>query len=260
MLPAFEDAIRCQAMRSATACGDPAQAVELGQPGEERAEGSELPFLLGRAYLQDGQLDAAERNLTRALGFGGTTAAFQTTEGTGTWRPLLELGALASRRGDAAGAAERWHAAVTSAPELPGGAVRGREGAARDRPPRRGGRTADPGAGADAGDARGSIAAERGGAAARRHAGRLRPARGAVRAHPERPEHWHWLGSFLCQVGEVEAASEVLGQAIELHQGHAGIYLALGTALQKLGLHEDALNAFGLASALDPESEVARAA
>jgi tetratricopeptide (TPR) repeat protein len=259
MLPAFEDAIRCQAMRSATACGDAAQAVELGKPGEERAEGSELPFLLGRAYLQDGQLDAAERNLERALGFAGTANPFQTTEGTGTWRPLLELGTLAWRRGDGGKAADHWRAAVASAPELP--AVRFAAG-------------------------KGLLAIGRAAEAVEHltralelmpelHEAHLRLSEAELQlgdtqaaydrlerlvgAHPERPEHWHWLGSLLCQVDEVEAAAEVLGQAIELHQEHAGIYLALGTALQKLGRHEDALNAFALASALDPASEVARA-
>jgi tetratricopeptide (TPR) repeat protein len=259
LAPSFESAIRCQAMRSASACGDPARAVELGRPGEETAEGSELPFLLGRALLQVGDLDAAERSLRRALERGGTLAPMQTTEGTGTWRPLIELGALAMRRGQADAAAERWLAAVAAAPTNPtvrlavgkGLMAIGRLDEATEhlaralelKPDLSEAQLRLSEAAVLRGDTQGAY-------------DRLDA---LVRAQPEKPDHWHWLGSLLCQVGELEAAAEVLGQAIERHQGHAGIYLALGTTLQKLGRHEDALHAFALASALDPASEVARA-
>lgn len=259
MLLAFEDAIRCQAMRSASALADPAQAVELGRPGEERAEGSELPFLLGRAYLQIGELDAAERSLRRALHYGGTLAAFQATEGTGTWRPLLELGTLAWRRGQHDDAAGHWRAAVAIAPANP--AVRlavGKGLLAIGRLDEAAEQLAEALAlKPDLHEAQLRLSeAELQNGDAQAAYDRLEA---LVRAHPNVADHWHWLGSLLVQLGELEAAAEVLGEAIGQHDQHAGIYLALGTTLQKLGRHEDALNAFALASALDPDSEVARA-
>jgi tetratricopeptide (TPR) repeat protein len=79
-----------------------------------------------------------------------------------------------------------------------------------------------------------------------------------ARENPDVAEYWLWLGDFLYELGEHEAVVGVLGTAIERHQKNAEIYQRLGQSLQKLQRHQDALNAFALASALDPKSRTAR--
>ena len=257
--PFFEDAIRCQAMRSASACGETTLLVELGKPGEDRAEGSELPFLLGRAYLQAGELDAAERNFRRALALEGSRTGFQATEGTGTWRPLLELGTVAWRRGQSDEAMAQWHAALKVAPENPavhlavgkGLLLVGRHAEAAERLTRA--LEMKP----DLHEAQLRLS-EIDLAAGDQQAAYDRLQQ-LLDAHPDVPDHWHWLGSLLMELDQAGAAVEVLGAAIDRHQQHAPIYVALGAALEKLGRHEDAVNAFALAAAIDPKSDAARA-
>jgi glycosyltransferase involved in cell wall biosynthesis len=259
LAPAFEDAIRAQGMRSASALRDWALAVELGRPRAAGGETSEFAFLLGRAYLQVGDFENAETQLRRALSFGQRIGPYQSMEGTGTWRPLAELGELAWRREQRDEALEQWRAAAAAAPGHAGvQLVLGRGLLALDRP-------------AEAVEAlERALALD-----PELHEAELRLAEASlrlgdgqaaydrlealVRAHPEAADHWHWLGSLLSRVGEFQAAVDVLGLAIERHQDHAALYLTLGAALEKLGRHEDALNAFALAAALDPASEVARA-
>lgn len=257
--PDFVGAHYCMAMRCAIALGRPKTAIKLGLEAMRLYAFSEVSYLLGIAYRVEKNLGQAERYFELAIALRSRFAEYQMEAGTGSWKALIQLGEIAQQRGDDDLALERARRALAIAPDqsLTTYAV-ARVLAALNRLPeaiphlRRACELAPKLGEVHLALARASVAT-----------GDRQAAYDVldtlVGRAPEKSEHWLWLGELLLELGEYEACVDVLGRAIDRHQDNANIYTRLGAALRQLGRYQDALNAYALASAIEPDSVAARA-
>ena len=251
--PDFAGALYCQAIRSAGALGKPRLAIKIGLEGARQYAYSELCYLLAAQYQAVREFASAEKYYGMAQLLRTRFAEYQMEVGCGSWKAQLGLAGVAWEQGNVELALERAARALEWAPDEP--LVRFLYGktllaaGARRRPSasaRRGRAGADP--------ARGRAAAQPGLLILERAQDAYDLLDGRTRAQPEVLDYWVWLGDFLYELSEYQACATALGAAIERHQESAAVYLRLGQALNKLRRNQDALNAFALASALDPES------
>jgi len=86
-------------------------------------------------------------------------------------------------------------------------------------------------------------------------AGRLTEAydiyRRVLAVAPQQPDALHLLGVVAYQLGQPEQAVALIRQAIDRRADNPDFYVNLGNALQALGRHPTAVNAFGRAAALE---------
>ena len=86
-------------------------------------------------------------------------------------------------------------------------------------------------------------------------AGRLTEAydiyRRVLAVAPQQPDALHLLGVVAYQLGQPEQAVALIRQAIDRRADNPDFYVNLGNALQALGRHPAAVNAFGRAAALE---------
>lgn len=257
--PDFTGAMYGLAMRCAINMGRPREAIRLGQRAVKHYAFSEVCYLLGCAYRLVDDLPQAERYLELAIALRSRFAEFQMEAGTGSWKATIELGVVAWTRGDRPIAVERWRRAHSWMPDqaLPNlwlgigllGTDKASEAVGYFR------RAIEIASGMAEAHLRLSQALAQTGQrqAAYDHLEAL------TQRHPEVPQYWHWLGDLLYECAEYEACVQVLGRAIDRHREHSGIYLRLGSALRQLNRYQDALHAYALAAALEPESIAARA-
>ena len=256
--PDLEGAMRCHAMRYAMAIGKIKLAITLGVEQSRLYAFSELCYLLGSAYMRDGDLERAEQQFDLAIVLKHRFAEFQLDAGSGSWKPQIELGAVAILKGDLPLAEERMRRAYSWAPDQaltntslstillmshkPEEGLKFARRALEIAPTMRIAHLRTCQALAildkkqDAYDHLDSL----------------------TRTYPDVPEYWEWLGDLLFEIGEYEECVHVLGRAISIHQKSAAIYNRLGAALRHIGRNQDSLNAFALAAAIDPKSEGAR--
>jgi glycosyltransferase involved in cell wall biosynthesis/Flp pilus assembly protein TadD len=257
--PDFAGALYCQAIRSAGAIGKPKLAIKIGLEGARQYAYSELCYLLAAQFQVVKDYASAEKYYQLAQLLRTRFAEYQMEIGCGSWKAQLGLAGVAWDQGKIELALERAARALDWAPEEP--LVRflyGKTLLAAGQP--------------GAAEPHLRYAVDR---APTLHEAALRLSQALLmmeraqeaydlldqKAHqqPEVAECWVWLGDFLYELGEYQACANALGAAIERHQDNAAIYQRLGQALSKLQRNRDALNAFALASALDPTSQSARA-
>jgi predicted Zn-dependent protease len=246
-------------MRAAGALGKPRLAIKIGLEGARQYAYSELCYLLAAQYQAVREFESAEKYYGMAQLLRTRFAEYQMEVGCGSWKAQLGLAGVAWEQGNVDLALERAARALESAPDEP--LVRFLYGKT----------LLAAGCAAEA-EAHLHFAVER---APTLHEAALRLSQvllileraqdaydlleGRTRAQPEVLDYWLWLGDFLYELSEYQACATALGAAIERHQESAAVYLRLGQALSKLGRNQDALNSFALATALDPESQAARA-
>ncbi len=74
-----------------------------------------------------------------------------------------------------------------------------------------------------------------------------------LQVEPDHPVALHMLGVIAHQMGDFEAAFELIAQVIAIEPDHAGAHNNLGLVLQKLGMSDDAVARFKKSLAINPE-------
>lgn len=256
--PDFVGALYCQAMKAANAMGKPKLAVKIGLAGARHYAFSELCYLLAGNYMNLNDYVNAQKYYELAMVLRNRFSEYQMEVGTGSWKALLGLAAIAWEQGNMELALERVRRCREWAPDegmtnfMLGKTLVGFGQAAEAAMYLRRAIQITPAL----------------------YEAYLRLAQAHMmleepqaaydllddqrRAHPEVYFYAQWLGDLLFEMGEHQECVNVLGAAIERHTGVAAIYERLGQALRHLGRYQDALNAFALASAIDPTSASAR--
>jgi glycosyltransferase involved in cell wall biosynthesis len=247
--PDFEGAFRVLGMRIAMKMGKPDLAVKLGLPAVSLYAYSELCFTLALAYTRLHDLDQAERFLRLAIRLRGRVAQYQSDAGTGSWKAMIQLGAIAWERGDRALALERWRGAYEWAPEQ--GVTNmalGRGLMAVGSPVE-----AEPLLRRAVELSPIQVDAQLGLASALFATGQQQEAYDRLdaltRERPEVAGYWLALADLLRTIGEHEACVEVLGRAMAQHGREDGLYRRLALSLRELGRLEEALEALTLVAA-----------